>query len=101
MMLVTITPISILLSTIYSVGKCLNPTSLFQSNVRGKVILMLSPVLVICAYLSLLSLSLNYQWAPESEAQKKQSYHHSKMVRSMLKTKNTKLIQDSLKTNQL
>ena len=71
MMLVTIIPISILLSTIYSVGKMSKSNELISIQCAGKSYLnMLSPVLVICAYLSLLSLSLNYQWAPESEAQK-------------------------------
>ena len=31
---------------------------------------ILSPILFISAYISLISLSLNYQWAPEAEAQK-------------------------------
>ena len=71
LILATILPISILLSVIYSVGRLSKSNELISNQSAGiSYIQMLSPILIICTYLSLISLVLNYKWAPEAEAQK-------------------------------
>ena len=52
---------------------------------------MLSPILIICTYLSFISLVLNYKWAPESEAQKESVLTSFKNGEEYAKTKNYKI----------
>tara|TARA_B100001057_G_C22865363_1_gene956249 strand:+ start:1019 stop:2452 length:1434 start_codon:yes stop_codon:yes gene_type:complete len=69
--IVTIIPISILLSILYSLGRLSRCNEIMSMQGAGKSYFkILSPILFISAYISLISLSLNYQWAPEAEAQK-------------------------------
>ena len=52
---------------------------------------MLSPILIICTYLSLISLVLNYKWAPEAEAQKESVLTSFENGEEYAKTKNYKI----------
>ena len=92
LILVTILPISILLSVIYSVGRLSKSNELISIQSAGKsYIQMLSPILIICTYLSLISLVLNYKWAPEAEAQKESVLTSFENGEEYAKTKNYKI----------
>ena len=69
--IVTILPITLLLSTIYSLGK-LSKNNEIVSMISSGLSLnkILTPIFFIGLYCSLVSLALNYEWAPESEAHK-------------------------------
>ncbi|MEE2808239.1 MAG: LptF/LptG family permease [Verrucomicrobiota bacterium] len=69
--IVTILPITLLLSTLYSLGK-LSKNNEIISMVSSGLSLnkILAPIFFIGLYCSLVSLTLNYEWAPEAESHK-------------------------------
>jgi len=86
--IVTIIPISILLSILYTLGRLSKSNEITSMQSAGKSYLkILSPILFISTYISLISLSLNYQWAPEAEAQKETILSSFKRGEEYAKTK--------------
>ena len=86
--IVTIIPISILLSILYTLGRLSKSNEITSMQGAGKSYLkILSPILFISTYISLISLSLNYQWAPEAEAQKETILSSFKRGEEYAKTK--------------
>ena len=86
--IVTIIPISILLSILYTLGRLSKSNEITSMQCAGKSYLkILSPILFISTYISLISLSLNYQWAPEAEAQKETILSSFKRGEEYAKTK--------------
>ena len=69
--LVTILPITLLLSILYALGKLSKNNEIISMISSGLSLnKILNPIFFIGLYCSLISLTLNYEWAPEAEAHK-------------------------------
>ena len=69
--LVTILPITLLLSILYALGKLSKNNEIISMVSCGLSLnKILTPVFFIGLYCSLISLTLNYEWAPEAESHK-------------------------------
>jgi lipopolysaccharide export system permease protein len=70
--IVMILPITLLLALLYSLSKMSKSNEIISMISTGKSLRMiLMPLFVVGFYLSLISLALNYEWAPEAEGRKK------------------------------
>ena len=69
--LVTILPITLLLSILYTLGKLSKNNEIISMISSGLSLnKILTPIFFIGLYCSLISLTLNYEWAPEAESHK-------------------------------
>ena len=69
--IVLITPITLLLATLYALGKMSKTNEIISMLSSGKsLVRVLRPILFVGAYASLVTLALNFEWAPEAEGMK-------------------------------
>ncbi len=70
--IVMILPITLLLALLYALSKMSKSNEIISMISTGKSLRMiLMPLFFVGFYLSLISLALNYEWAPEAEGRKK------------------------------
>jgi len=70
-MVVMILPATLLLGLLYSLGKMSKSNEIVSMLSSGRSLLsILSPLLFVGAYTSILCFALNYEWAPQAEAHK-------------------------------
>ena len=69
--IVLILPITLLLALLYSLGKMSKSNEIISMLTAGKSLTkVLSPLLFVGVYASLITLALNYEWAPEADLRK-------------------------------
>lgn len=68
---VLITPVTLLLATLYSLGKMSKTNEIISMLSAGKSLArVLRPIFFVGIYASLVTLALNFEWAPEAEGMK-------------------------------
>ena len=79
--LTTITEVSLLLATLYALGRMSRYNELISMMTAGRgVVRVLAPVLIFGAWCALAVMALNYQLAPESEQEKETQLAEAKGV---------------------
>jgi lipopolysaccharide export system permease protein len=70
---VTVAPITLLLSTLYTLGRMSRTNELISMLGTGKSMLeVLRPIYLVGAFMAFLSMAFNYQWAPTAAGQMEQ-----------------------------